>query len=112
MQDHVNESRQMKLSEAIRKGIEQFPEKAVGVLFENENAACALGCAIYGRYGQANGRDYLPALIHDYPELMSDAPPNPLFPDVWLLQEVIEKLNDRVFWTREQIADWLESKGL
>lgn len=109
---NVKKSEQMKLSEAIRKGIEQFPEQAIGVLFENGNAACALGCAIYGRYEQDNGRDYLPALVYDYPELMDDAPPNPLSPDVWLLQEVIEKLNDRERWTREQIADWLESKGL
>ena len=44
----------MKLSDAILKGMERFPRQAVGEFQEGDDAACAIGCANWAIYGNAN----------------------------------------------------------
>ena len=85
----------MKLSEAIRIGAKLRPQSFRG--FFRDGGSCALGAAVHAKTGRAS----------------------PDFPTNWeeffgvpngLCGEIIN-LNDRKGWTREQIADWLESQG-
>lgn len=46
----------MRLSEAIRKGIERFPEKTIGANSRGDKKACADGCARFAYTGDPNGR--------------------------------------------------------
>ena len=110
----------IKLSEAIREGIKFYPEKWRGDFFavtqEGKRAACALGCAVYGRLGVQEIHD-LSELTDVYPELADDHPilpdqlKGPLAIKTWLLKDEIIYRNDHLHNTREEIADWLESLG-
>jgi hypothetical protein len=93
-----NASTPLKLSAAIRIGALMHPQGRH--LVYSHGKTCALGAAIAGRGGDLGREDY------EYRESV--------LPDVWgtpLAEEIIAR-NDFNGWTREQIADWLESKGL
>lgn len=118
-----------KLSEAMREGAKQRPQ-AFGEyrLIEEHNGSlvsctCALGAAYEGMTGE-----------------LPPAPPSTLWEDGCLVErillrktgisrldrivspaepivmgfvfEIVSSLNDDHRWTREKIADWLESHGL
>ena len=112
----------MRLSKAIRVGIEQFSKQARGMFFSigiprKSDEACALGCAIYATYGSAD-ESLIHDLLADYPELLDhDEFPAPRGMELKIrmcdnLRDIIITLNDDCHWSREQIADWLESEGL
>lgn len=112
----------LKLSEAIRKGIEKFPEQAFYAFFQvdevtGEKGACALGCAIYTLFECEEGF-MVDLLTETYPDLRQ-LDPYPVPDDfegggalVECLHDVIVTLNDDLKWSRERIADWLASEGL
>lgn len=73
--------------------------------------SCALGAAWEGAMGTAT--DVSPRQLFDrFPELFSYV--QPLIDEIenpTQLHRVISLLNDEYCWTREQIADWVESLG-
>ena len=129
----------MKLSEAMRKGIEcSLPAKGFylskGVELANSDApvdalcACALGAALLGAFEcdfdmiqeecdseYPNIKGYHEVFLDIFPDINSIRIENPIRhspsgykPNLW---NVVTDLNDHAAWTREQIADWLESIG-
>jgi hypothetical protein len=120
----------MKLSEAIREGAkETFPGTVAMFSLRSSSGAleaCALGAAYYGRFGNPtkpedfrgwDGRirpsaeaPFYKQLSAQWPELLTEVEyPLGLIPGQ--LQKAIYMLNDNHNWTREQIADWVESLG-
>lgn len=99
----------MRLSEAIRLGAMLRPQ-GIGTL--NSSGSCALGAA-----GEAIGAKcpqamcgILPLLVARWPRLMSQMVTLPCacrfdFP----FGSAVLHLNDNHRWTREQIADWVET---
>lgn len=104
---------EMKLSEAIRLGSMLAP-KGVGVLVDVDGHTCALGAAcdavsVRIRIGQRGVNN---ATFKRWPILrMLVAPP---VPDLAGRKRVsvsvaIQTLNDQSGWSRERIADWIET---
>lgn len=111
----------MKLSEAMRKGAE-LTIQARGSLLELSGteapaATCAIGAAYVGLKGkEVIAEDWSYRQVEEeFPELMERhvnlpvAGPNEL--ETMQMEYAIWKLNDRLHWTREAIADWLEGQG-
>jgi hypothetical protein len=104
----------MKLSEAMRNGIE-VTEPMTGTMIEYDRDgnlhACALGAAFVGRFGVPSEDDtYDPESFYvrmdqAYPELaeMIDAD--------WDVKWTIIAMNDNEHVSRDEIANWVESKG-
>lgn len=92
----------MRLSEAIRLGAMLDPQ-VFGVT-ANEYGTCAIGGALkaIGVSGQYNE-----ALNH-WP-IAGEIVTNPVRGDMHLLFGIVRELNDEHEWTRERIADWVES---
>jgi hypothetical protein len=106
----------MKLSEAIREGAKIRPQW-FGAFFSggDDNRSCALGAAMEGSELQLMG--YGP-LREQWPELLTGTFPCPAgckndwrCEDGQTIEDLIQHLNDACRWTREQIADHLESLG-
>ena len=95
----------MKLSEAIRLGAMLGPQ-AFGSLRTSDGATCAIGAAI-----EANGHRG----VQTWWNLMSPGCPvgcdasDQVFSTMILLSATIVHLNDDHHWTRECIADWVET---
>lgn len=120
----------MKLSEAIREGAkETFPGTVAMFSLRSSSGAleaCALGAAYYGRFGNPTKpedfRSWSDAILPsaeapfykqlnaEWPELLADVG-YPVGRMPCQLQTAIYTLNDNHNWTREQIADWVESLG-
>jgi hypothetical protein len=103
---------EMRLSEAIRLGAMNRPQ-AYGSYFEKEtNRTCALGAALdaIGLLALSGGDQQLYVA---FPLLNLQGVPSPcgcvlvIFADT--LGGRITHLNDHHHWTRERIADWVES---
>lgn len=99
------------LSELIRIG-SKVTEKGVGFYFPDDNSACAIGAAYWAKYltksmagGSVAVDDFLNSMIG------KDVSNNPETGFCQPLSSVIFSLNDKYGWTREKIADWLESIG-
>ena len=113
----------MKLSEAIREGAKHYPQVFNGLVKRKANGEvlghCALGSAYYAAKGCSPSRENVDyaynELREDFPCLRTRvAPPSVLragFDGMLPLDSAIVDLNDTQEWTREQIADWLESLG-
>jgi hypothetical protein len=102
----------MKLSEAIRAGAVKCPQ-TTGTYYR-DGATCALGAAYEGAFGQMPATGYLSVyerLVALFPALRTpyDGDGDS---ESWDLRDAIMHRNDSLGWTREQIADWLESQGL
>lgn len=115
----------MKLSEAIRAGAE-LHEQGRGFMAQSDERGiytCALGAAFeaaFDRLPQFERDDaYDTARLHRrYPELLRRVqfPVAGSYHDSEYLDGVhlgiaVAELNDTYDWTREQIADWVESLG-
>lgn len=115
----------MNLSEAIRQGCKSIPRKTTGKYFDAENGeymACALGAAYFTVVGLV---DYRMNIISDvlraeFPILSKELEFNevPVCYQGYFkymngntagIQTIIANLNDYQDWTREQIADWVET---
>jgi hypothetical protein len=93
----------MRLSEAIRLGAMMKPQ-AFGASF-HDGRTCALGAALdaIGRVRECylNAPDYWAMLVNYVAE--------PVTGEMCLVLSAIRELNDQHRWTREQIADWVET---
>ncbi len=92
----------MKLSEAIREGCKDT-EKGIGAC--PEKGCCALEAAARSITKNSAGswHKIIKTLNELFPELNAN--------DSALWQEIVYR-NDHTAATREEIADWLETKGL
>lgn len=89
----------MKLSAAIRIGAKLRPQ-CTGVHFDGRGNSCAIGAAYEGRFGR---QENPPHWISWKQAFAAGIPTTDLY-------KKIGERNDNG-WTREQIADWLESIG-
>lgn len=109
----------MRLSEAIRKGSELRPMGKRALFVRREDGvicSCALGAA----YEAITGSHTTPSVI----DIAARDPLGNSFPALFKpfatsvsgydlqLHEIIAQTNDSGKFTREEIADWLESIGL
>lgn len=87
------------LAEAIREGCKKRPIQAFGTMWMNDNAACVLGAALEMHFqGRVHVARECPAC--GKPEKKGFGP-NGLC--------LLPHLNDDHRWTRERIADWLDT---
>lgn len=93
----------LKLSQAMRIGARMRPQTRAGCLFV-DGASCALGAAYEGLTGKTCGTSEYHKVRQAFPAVNGKDGLNNL-------GFQIARKNDRG-WTREAIADWLESKGL
>lgn len=119
----------MKLSKAIRKGIELSPEQHIGSFFPlkstskwtdktwhyDTSKSCVLGAAFLG--SKTLLKNYkTPVYMEAFPDLFIDGTPititsmmNGYPTDVF---SAAVEMNDYCGWTREEIAEYLETYGL
>lgn len=114
----------MTLAQAIRKG-SRLHEQTTGAMRDEAEVdgttyylTCALGAAFVGFFDMLPGADEfdaLESLRNVFPELATRV----VCPGIAYahgpmpsLGEAIAALNDEDGWTREQIADWVESLNL
>lgn len=103
----VKEHKYHRLAEAIRRGAKLRPKQCFGAFYDLENgASCALGAAMDGaaiQHSDAFKQIYGSGVLNcKFQELRDVVQGESLG---WLIQAH----NDRDAWTREQIADWLET---
>lgn len=101
----------IKLSTAIREGAKLRPQ-GHGNYFAPLGHSCALGAAFQAVTGRT-GKDALPIAV-DLDKLFPFLDNEVLHPaqsKSLSIAKIIVDLNDRLGWTREQIADWLEGIG-
>ncbi len=101
------------LSTAMREGAKLRPQ-SFGFFFshaEGEVCSCALGSI----WEYLHGNTHPPAINNDalcellgIAEIVAD---HPIYNKVAPIGDIIASLNDDNLWSREQIADWLESLG-
>lgn len=93
----------MKLSEAIRLGSLLHPQ-TIGNLIASDGRTCALGAAIqaYGGLRDADWYTLWPVLLH-----VAKCPHCSLTDRT---EFIVIHLNDVVGWTREAIAEWVETQ--
>ncbi len=84
----------MKLSEAIRLGSMLRPQ-SFGTFFSKDGGTCALAAA------QEAGFDNI--------DVMTRVVESPFYGHTSSLAACVVNLNDHHRWTREQIADWVET---
>lgn len=123
--------RPTRLSEAIRLGAAvtrpakfNWIQKLQGGLASPVYTACAMGAAYIGTFAitedierglnaaARTGVGTLKAALREtYPVLLKEAkhPEMMLGRNTWTVQDIIVSLNDSYHWTREQIADWVET---
>jgi hypothetical protein len=104
---------QLTLSQAIREGAKLRPQ-AFSLYFQHQKdgtvCSCALGAAAEAVLGitdiqKTDGED-----IYDhFPELASAKQVTTPNKTTTFLRDAIVYLNDQMRWTREQIADWVET---
>lgn len=94
------------LSEAIALGA-TFRPQCTGYMFFN-GATCALGAASEAIGVQLTFHIGLDALEKRFPYITSKYVDCPECGDMLLIKLAIIDLNDNHFWTREQIASWLQ----
>lgn len=116
-----------KLSELIREGVKLSPTQNFGHLFKpvwesvadlygNESvelkkdltASCAIGAAVIGMVGLEDA--VICGMVGRLPGTY-EFEDHPIHKNNDQLYWIIADLNDQKRWTREQIADWLESIG-
>jgi len=86
-------------ADAIRRGCKLFPKQCRGALYRGIDAACALGAA------RAVGFD---ENRHEHATAILGCPIETCGTD-WFVHDMVTHLNDSHHWTRERIADWLET---
>lgn len=105
----------MRLSEAIRIGAKLRPQTTAGEYIEPHGGSCALGAAYEAI---ADGDDVLEDVCDDELEeafpILRDSEPSVACPSCantvhMSPMGLIVHLNDTHKWTREQIADWVET---
>lgn len=108
-----------KLSEAIRIGAQKRPQCFDGVFrmdFQsNQYRSCALGAALEAMFPSNNDQCVSKADMKDLREALhlseNEVIKDPFYGTEYDICLVIMSLNDDQRWSREKIADWLESIG-
>lgn len=106
------------LSELIRIGCKASPVQCYGELYRKDDmATCAIGAAHLAKTGELNPQSRIGESQSCYALMACGADPDaPVFhpgtSERRNLSVVILSLNDGYGWTRERIADWLESIGM
>ena len=101
----------MKLSEAIRLGSMLKPQVRDEMFAEN--GTCALGAA-YEAIGLSGNNFHYQVSVPGWMQALIELPA-PVCPQCLheregrILGDVVIHLNDDHYWTREQIADWVET---
>jgi len=106
------------LSEAIREGAKLRPQ-AFGFMFNKRDGvwcSCALGAAREYVFGTGPGTattsaNDVTALAQQCDVDLSQCCTDPQEQTFTMLHTIILRLNDEYHWTREQIADWLQTIG-
>ena len=114
------------ISKAMRKGIE-CSEPAIGAFFiesgmDGKCQTCALGAAIFGALDcsierMASHQKFIGGMVSSAEQLFGimdqayEIDPVSKYATEKSVWWIIIDLNDTHDWTREQIADWLESVG-
>lgn len=106
----------MKLSEAIRLGAMQFPQGGGGWMDGETRCALAAaseasgikGIGVMDAYMRVRQSINYNAMEHRYP-ILTIRVEMPVFGIEVPLSGAIWRLNDYQSWTREQIADWVET---
>jgi hypothetical protein len=100
----------MKLSEAITKGISMRPKRAHGVYFAGDDRSDVLGAAYQGATGNAEVHNYQVAdyLEKNFPILKKKVS-NPETGEIKTLKTVIRQLNDQHQWKRKNVARFVKS---
>lgn len=106
----------MRLSEAIRKGCENSKQtfQEFVAIQKGELCACALGAAALAIQPDLNelSTDPVDIIFDNWPKELSTVVDSPVDNESCdLLENVIYDLNDKHYWTRERISDWLEQQG-
>lgn len=97
----------MKLSEALRIGIQKRPVQAFGKFATSNDSSCALGAILdafdfltqEGNELGFGAEERIPALYKN------------VGPEQFVMWSLIIRMNDREKKTREEIANWLEAQG-
>ncbi len=108
----------IKLSEAIREGAKLRPQ-AFGFMFNKRDGiwcSCALGAAREHVFGIGPGgcttsANDITALAQQCGIDLGQMCVDPQEQTHTMIHTVILRLNDEYHWTREQIADWLQTMG-
>jgi hypothetical protein len=95
----------LKLSDAIREGAKLRPRQSFGT-YGSDISACAIGAARVAYTGSPYG--YTPDSVRDILAAASSCPACDLGEGDALISNILH-LNDDHKWTRERIADWVES---
>lgn len=93
----------MKLSEAIRAGAKLGPQVR-NRHFGDNGGSCALGAAIMG----ADLDMYSFVLVESW-SILGEVETNPYSKKQGFVSDIITILNDVCFWSREAIAEWVET---
>ena len=96
----------MTLSEAIRLGTMCGPQIFGDTWGKDGTGGCAMGAALYA-IGEPRGACYSRVLQH-WP-ITGNYVTHPVSGQIMLVMSAIRLLNDEHHWTREQIADWVET---
>jgi hypothetical protein len=94
-------SKYKELADALRKGCEIRPRKCIGYFTLKTQYACAVGAMAVAK--DVDPFNFFPSEFDDYvvhPEIPKTTEP---------LYTVITELNDDFNWSREKIADWMET---
>lgn len=98
----------LKLSEAMRIGARLRPQGFVE--YFTGGGSCAIGAAYEAVTGRTDyNSDDAPEVSEVFPQLAQPFPGSDYKDDT--LEDAIWEKNDIDYWSREKIADWLESHG-
>lgn len=101
----------MKISEAMRIGTKKRPQTHFGFfgLEDGQLCSCAIGAAIEGATGKAEFENFNP--YFNGINIMYEQMHNPILDGRYSIYSVVTFLNDIEKWSRQGIADCLESQG-
>lgn len=101
---------EMKLSEAITKGIASRAKRAIGVYFAGEDRSDVLGAAYQGLTGESDVHNYqVDGKLEAAFPILKRKVSHPETGEVDTLKEVIRKLNDVNRWKRKNVARFVKS---
>lgn len=96
------------IAAAIRRGIAMRPKQAFREFFVGNDASCALGAAFDG-FGTFDSPEALASAVCCSIEGYVSVPSATGEHRTRCLDDAIAYLNDERCWSRERIADWLET---
>lgn len=100
----------MKLSEAMEKGIGMRKKRATGVYFAGEDRSDCLGAAYQGLTGESEVHNYqVDGKLETAFPILKRKVSNPETGEVVTLKAVIRQLNDKHQWKRRNVVRFIKS---